>query len=237
MKPLPARRRVQPGSFGETVRRRGIPYCACPRPGRFTTSTAPPGRCAIEPVRARHLDDLDALFATGDPRWCQCAFMRSTNADWNSSTPRTNREIHHRAVRRAARAGRAAGLIAYDEDGAVGWVSFGPRTDFDRLERLAAAGTGGRRAGLVGGLLRGGRSSPAPWRRRGSARGDDRLGGRSRGGDPRGLPGRHVRRPTARRRSVARDAQPVRGRRFRGRGDARQNKTSPSAADRAAAAI
>jgi GNAT superfamily N-acetyltransferase len=87
----------------------------------------------IEPVRARHLDDLDLLFSAGDPRWCQCAFMRVTNQNWGSSKPEANREIHHRAVRRAARAGRAAGLIAYDEDAVVGWVSFGPRTDFDRL--------------------------------------------------------------------------------------------------------
>ncbi len=93
------------------------------------------GALRVEPVRARHLDDLDQLFATGDPRWCQCAFMRSTSANWNSSTAAENREIHHGAVRRAARAGRTAGLIAYDDDGAVGWISFGPRTDFERLER------------------------------------------------------------------------------------------------------
>ena len=87
----------------------------------------------IEPIRPRHLDDLDALFATGDPRSCQCAYMRLTSAELKGSTPERNREIHHRAVAAAARAGQTAGLIGYDESGPVGWVSFGPREDFGRL--------------------------------------------------------------------------------------------------------
>jgi GNAT superfamily N-acetyltransferase len=91
------------------------------------------GSLRIEPIRARHLGDLDTLFSRGDPRWCQCAYMRRTNLDWNNADPAENREVHSRAVRRAARAGRAAGLIAYDDSDPVGWVSFGPRSEFDRL--------------------------------------------------------------------------------------------------------
>jgi GNAT superfamily N-acetyltransferase len=87
----------------------------------------------IEPVTPDHLDDLDTLFARGDPRFCQCAFMRLTNAGWQASTPESNRALHGSAVRKAHAEGRAAGLIAYDGDGPVGWVSFGPRAEFSRL--------------------------------------------------------------------------------------------------------
>jgi GNAT superfamily N-acetyltransferase len=87
----------------------------------------------IEPIASRHLDDLDLLFARGDPRHCQCAFMRLTNTEDRASTPAQNRSLHHAAIRRAEAEGGAAGLIAYDDEGPVGWVSFGPREDFGRL--------------------------------------------------------------------------------------------------------
>ena len=87
----------------------------------------------ILPVTQAHQDDLDELFARGDPRTCQCAYLRLTHRDYAHTSPADRRSLHHQAIRRAARQGRAAGLIAYDEAGAVGWVSFGPRDEFARL--------------------------------------------------------------------------------------------------------
>ena len=85
---------------------------------------------AVTPAR---LGDLDTLFARGDPRTCQCAYLRLTHRDYEHSSPAEHRDLHHRAVRRAQRAKRTAGMIAYDDAGPVGWVSIGPRSEFARL--------------------------------------------------------------------------------------------------------
>ena len=85
------------------------------------------------PITPAHHDDLDELFARGDPRTCRCAYLRLTHRDYAHTSPADRRSLHHQAIRRAARQGRAAGLIAYDEAGPVGWVSFGPRDEFARL--------------------------------------------------------------------------------------------------------
>lgn len=87
----------------------------------------------IEPVTPENAGDLDVLFATGDPRSCQCAFMRLTNAEWSSS-PTANRAVHRRAIAEATADGRSAGLIAYRDDAPVGWVSFDEREAYDRLD-------------------------------------------------------------------------------------------------------
>ncbi|HEV2928704.1 MAG TPA: GNAT family N-acetyltransferase [Propionibacteriaceae bacterium] len=87
----------------------------------------------IVPVTAAHLDDLDELFARGYPRTCQCAYLRLTHRDYAHTSPADRRSEHHKAIRRASRQGRAAGMIAYDEAGPVGWVSFSPREEYARL--------------------------------------------------------------------------------------------------------
>jgi len=86
----------------------------------------------IEPVTPANAAGLDALFAVGDPRVCQCAYMRLSNAAWSASTPAANRDVHRRAIAAATADGRAAGLIAYDDSGPVGWVSFDRRDAYDR---------------------------------------------------------------------------------------------------------
>ena len=87
----------------------------------------------IVPVTPSHFGDLDELFASGDPRTCQCAYLRLTNRDYVRSSPAERRSVHQKAIRRASRQGRAAGMIAYDDAGPVGWVSFGPREEYARL--------------------------------------------------------------------------------------------------------
>jgi GNAT superfamily N-acetyltransferase len=85
---------------------------------------------AVTPANAR---DLDNLFARGDARSCQCAYMRLSNAAWSASTPAVHRDVHLEAIAAASADGRAAGLIAYDDDGPIGWVSFDRRDAYGRL--------------------------------------------------------------------------------------------------------
>jgi len=87
----------------------------------------------IVPITPARLADLETLFARGDPRTCQCTYLRLTHRDYAQTSTAERRDLHHLAVRRAARAKRAAGMIAYDDAGPVGWVSFGPREEFARL--------------------------------------------------------------------------------------------------------
>jgi GNAT superfamily N-acetyltransferase len=87
----------------------------------------------FEPVSPDNVDDLDQLFTSGDPRTCQCAFVRLSNAAWSAASPSARRDVHRRAVGEAAADGRAAGLIAYQDGEPVGWVSFDRREAFDRL--------------------------------------------------------------------------------------------------------
>ena len=86
----------------------------------------------IVPVGPDNVDDLDALFARGDPRTCQCAYVRLTNAAFSAASTAERRGVHRAAVRAAAD-GRAAGLIAYHDDEPVGWISFNRREAYDRL--------------------------------------------------------------------------------------------------------
>ena len=64
----------------------------------------------IVPIIPARLGELDTLFARADPRTCQCAFLRLTHSDYAHTSPAEHREVHHRAVRRAARAKRSAGF-------------------------------------------------------------------------------------------------------------------------------
>ena len=87
----------------------------------------------IVAVGPDNVDDLDTLFAHGDPRTCQCAYVRLTNAAFSAASAAERRDVHRAAVRAAAADGRAAGLIAYHDDEPVGWVSFDRREAYDRL--------------------------------------------------------------------------------------------------------
>src|SRR5215211_2798459 len=84
----------------------------------------------VQPLTAERWDALAALFSEGgDPKWCWCQYFRVRGLDWSNSNPDANRERLHRQ----ASAGPPPGLVALLGDRAVGWVSLGPRTTFDRL--------------------------------------------------------------------------------------------------------
>jgi GNAT superfamily N-acetyltransferase len=89
-----------------------------------------PSDVVVHPLTPDRWDDLAALFQEGgDPKWCWCQFYRERGLDWSNSTAKSNRE----RLASLTRDGPAPGLVAYDGDRAVGWVSLAPRPAFDRL--------------------------------------------------------------------------------------------------------
>jgi GNAT superfamily N-acetyltransferase len=85
----------------------------------------------IQPLTAKRIGDLATLFDQGgDPKWCWCSYFRVRGRDWTNATPAENRELLGAAARRRD---HAPGLVAYEEGTVVGWVSLGPREDYERL--------------------------------------------------------------------------------------------------------
>jgi ribosomal protein S18 acetylase RimI-like enzyme len=84
----------------------------------------------IVPLTPDRLDDLATLFDQGgDAKWCWCAWYRVANRTWSNATPADNRAL----LAELATGAPAPGLVAYRGDQVVGWVSLGPRADYERL--------------------------------------------------------------------------------------------------------
>lgn len=99
-----------------------------------TRSERSPLPVDIVPLTSERVEDLAALFAEGgDPKNCWCAFWRVRGSSWKEWTAEKNRPV----VEGLAGRDPAPGLVAYADGGAtpVGWVSLGPRGDFERLAR------------------------------------------------------------------------------------------------------
>jgi GNAT superfamily N-acetyltransferase len=93
------------------------------------------GELEFHPLTRDRLPDLANLFGQGgDPKWCWCSFFRVRNADFAHATADTNRQVLERAVETTAADGRNPGLIAYRDREPIGWVSLGPRDDYERLK-------------------------------------------------------------------------------------------------------
>jgi GNAT superfamily N-acetyltransferase len=88
----------------------------------------------IQPLTRERLPDLAALFGQGgDPKWCWCSFYRVRGSTWQDASAASNRRVLEKAVDELD--GRAPGLVAYRNGEAIGWVSLGPREDYERLVR------------------------------------------------------------------------------------------------------
>ena len=88
----------------------------------------------IQPLTPDRLPDLAELFGQGgDPKWCWCTWYRLRNAGFSNGSAESHRAVMETAVREGDDIGQAPGLVAYDEGGIVGWVSVGPRGDYERL--------------------------------------------------------------------------------------------------------
>jgi GNAT superfamily N-acetyltransferase len=77
---------------------------------------------------------VELFSAGGDPKWCWCMYWRRRGLDWTNSTADANRADLEALTRRPQ--GPAPGLVALDDDGrAIGWISVGPRSEYERVER------------------------------------------------------------------------------------------------------
>jgi GNAT superfamily N-acetyltransferase len=90
----------------------------------------------VVPVTAQRWPDMCALFEQRGPRggyrnvpaWgCWCMYWRDRSLEHG--------EPKKRAMERLVRDGREPGLLGYEGDEPVGWVSLGPREDFSALLR------------------------------------------------------------------------------------------------------
>ena len=89
----------------------------------------------ILPLTPERLPDLAGLFGQGgDPKWCWCSFYRVRSVDFRTGSAAANRAVLEEATDATAAEGRAPGLIAYRDGEAIGWVSVGPRDDYERLQ-------------------------------------------------------------------------------------------------------
>jgi ribosomal protein S18 acetylase RimI-like enzyme len=87
----------------------------------------------IVPVTSPRWADLVALFDEGgEPRRCWCTYFRMPKPEWTAMPVEQRREVFEGVVA----SGAEPGLLAYDGDVPVGWVSVAPREEFlDHLER------------------------------------------------------------------------------------------------------
>ena len=86
----------------------------------------------IVPLTPDRWDDVAALFGEGgDPKSCWCMYWRVRSREWSFETADQAKAGFRRVV--SADRDPAPGLIAYEDGRPVGWVSVGPRDDYDRL--------------------------------------------------------------------------------------------------------
>jgi GNAT superfamily N-acetyltransferase len=89
---------------------------------------------AIKPLTPDRFADVATLFEEGgDPKWCWCAYFRVRGTDFSSGAKTRHRSVLQAAVDDGVATGRAPGLVAYEADSAIGWISLGPREDYERL--------------------------------------------------------------------------------------------------------
>ena len=86
----------------------------------------------VKPLTGETWEALAELFREGgDPRWCWCQYWRLRSKDMAAAkVPQLRERLHDRAT-----STDPPGLVAFDGERAVGWVSLGPRNEFERIVR------------------------------------------------------------------------------------------------------
>jgi hypothetical protein len=101
---------------------------------RYDPRVTDTDRLDIVPLTPARFADLAALFEEGgDPKWCWCTYHRVRGRSWANATPEGNRSELKRLAARKPSQHPAPGLVAYRDGRAIGWVSLGPRDDYDRF--------------------------------------------------------------------------------------------------------
>ena len=88
----------------------------------------------VHPLTRDRWPDLVELFGrpgAAIPRSCWCMYYRKSGSEPTKARAARNR----RAMRSLVDANRIPGLLAYEGDRPVGWISLGPREDYERLAR------------------------------------------------------------------------------------------------------
>jgi GNAT superfamily N-acetyltransferase len=91
----------------------------------------------IEPLTSDRWDDLVELFerpGASIARGCYCMFYRRSGKH-DVPSGMTYSEANKRALKGLVNRGVVPGLIGYENDRPIGWVSLGPREDYARLKR------------------------------------------------------------------------------------------------------
>lgn len=94
---------------------------------------------SVVPANEASWQDLELIFGTrGDPATCQCQWFKTTSADWRSIPVEEQRQrLREQTGCDDPAATSTSGLVAYQGEEPVGWVSVEPRTEF--LTRLATS--------------------------------------------------------------------------------------------------
>ncbi len=99
------------------------------------TKTEPglnPARLEFQPLTQKNWDDLENLFGErGACGGCWCMYWRLKRSEFE----KTKGEGNRRAMKAIVDSGEVPGLIAYDGDLPIGWVSVAPRDSFPVLGR------------------------------------------------------------------------------------------------------
>ena len=91
-------------------------------------------RIEVRPLKPDTWPDLVELFnrpGASIPRGCWCMYYRKKGASGSTAVAEKNK----RAMRTLVGRGSVPGLIGYEEGRPVGWISLGPREDYEKLER------------------------------------------------------------------------------------------------------
>jgi GNAT superfamily N-acetyltransferase len=89
------------------------------------------GAYRIEPATAQRWDDVVSVMGTrGDPATCWCQFFHLRGRAWDTASRADKRGALEQQV---CGGEPPPGLLAYDDDGVVGWCQIGPKGSFARL--------------------------------------------------------------------------------------------------------
>ena len=90
----------------------------------------------IFPLTPERWADLETLFGKhGAYGNCWCMFFRLSNKEWGAQ----GGDQRKRGLHDLVDGGTPPGLLAYDGEKPVGWISLGPRPDFKQLEKSRVA--------------------------------------------------------------------------------------------------